>query len=110
MVSRLPSRGSSMVEIPRVPISPVLEFEIAKDMLVVPAGSYKGYELDAARQFLSLEEIDECRAAEHYLEARQVLRDEISISVRMNSFLARLVDHTTDQDAPHTPIRRSRRG
>ncbi len=99
-----------MVEIPRVPISPVLEFEIAKDMLVVPAGSYKGYELDAARQFLSLEEIDECRAAEHYLEARQVLRDEISISVRMNSFLARLVDHTTDQDAPHTPIRRSRRG
>jgi hypothetical protein len=39
---------------------------------------------------LSLEEIDECRAAGHYLKVQQALRDEISISVRMNSFLLAL--------------------
>jgi hypothetical protein len=65
-------------------------FEVAKDVLVVPGASYKGYELDVARQFLSLEEIDECRGAGHYLQVRQALRDEISISVRMNSFLLAL--------------------
>ena len=42
------------------------------------------------RKFLCLEEVEECRSIGHWLEAHQGLRDEVSVRVRMNSFLLAL--------------------
>jgi hypothetical protein len=66
-------------------------FDVANDLFVVPANAYKGYEeVDGIRQFLSPEEVEECRSIGHWLEAHQRLRDEVSVRVRMNSFLLAL--------------------
>lgn len=66
-------------------------FDVANDLFVVPANVYKGYEeVDVVRQFLSPDEVEECRSVGHWLEAHQGLRDEISVRVRMNSFLLAL--------------------
>ncbi len=63
---------------------------ITENVSIISGESYKGYESDALKRFLSLEELDECRDIAYWLQIDQSLRDQVSIRVRMNSFLLAL--------------------
>ena len=64
--------------------------QIAAGVSIVTGASYTGYEGEAAKRFLSVEELEECRSIGHWLEVDQTLPDEITIRARNNCFLLAL--------------------
>jgi len=63
---------------------------ISENLSLVAAGAYTEYESEDFKRFLSVEEIDECRSVEYWLDVRQSLRESISVRMRLNSFLLAL--------------------
>lgn len=64
--------------------------QITDSVSLIAGESYKGFEAEPFKKFLSAEEIDECRSIGHWLEVNQDLFDEVSVRVRMNCFLLAL--------------------
>lgn len=64
--------------------------QITDNVSLIVGESYKGFEAEPFKRFLSAEEIEECRSIGHWLEVNQDLYDEVSVRVRMNCFLLAL--------------------